>query len=156
MWKYYGMHLNPFIPSSIHSCWKIIIIITTFHNNNFYYHSAFTGVEKLNDDCRKIHLQRSPYGKTNGTCIWVWRGFNEVWKAGSKYMKAVQSYQKFAPNSQMMKWYLGILWLMKWQQRKQKTNLKKGGTQLKSLKILQEVFLNTPKEEKNINCTGIQ
>lgn len=54
------MHLNPFIPSSIHSCCKIIIIITAFHNNNFYYHSAFTGVEKLNDDCRKIHLYRNP------------------------------------------------------------------------------------------------
>ena len=56
---------------------KIIIIITKFSN----YHCAFGGVEKLNDDCRGIHLQRSnkwdapidvllpPCGKTSGRFI---------------------------------------------------------------------------------------
>lgn len=132
-----------------------------------------TGVEKLNDDCRRIHLQRSNKWDAPKDILLVGKRMEHL----SEYERASREYKKQAaeywntkihesrakrpkicneqPDGDVIS---GDLMIDDMTADEIKSKLKERGikTRLRSLKKLQELFLNTLREEQNINSIRLQ
>ena len=140
---------------------KKIIIISKF----YYYHSALIGVEKLNDDCRRIHLQRSNKWDAPKDILLVGKRMEHL----SEYERASRKYRKQEPEYWNMKIHesrakrpkicteppdddviSGDLVIDEMTAEDVKAHLKNKGitTRLRSLKKLKELLLNTLRQDQ--------
>lgn len=132
-----------------------------------------TGVEKLNVDCRRIHLQRSNEWDAPKDIVLVGKRMehlSEYERASRKYRKQELEYWNMKiheSRAKRPKIYTklpdddvvsGDLMIDEMTAEEIKDKLKEGGfkTRLRSIKKLQELFLNTLREEKNINSMSLQ
>ena len=129
-----------------------------------------TGVEKLNDDCRRIHLQRSNKWDAPKDILLVGKRMEHL----SEYERASREYKKQDAEYWNTKIHESrakrpkictekpdgdaILMTDDMTAEEIKSKLKERGitTRLRSLKKLQELFLNTLREEQNINSISLQ
>ena len=128
-----------------------------------------TGVEKLDDDCRRIHLQRSNKWDAPKDVLLVGKQVEHLYE----YEGVSRKYRKQKPEYWNMKIHesrakrpkiftelpddhhvvSGDLMIDEMTAEEKKDKLKERGftTRLRSIKKLQELFLNTLRQEKNIN-----
>ena len=127
-----------------------------------------TGVEKLNDDCRRIHLQRSNKWDAPKDILLVGKRMehlSEYERASREYKKQEAEYWNTKINESRAKRpkicteqpdgdaISGDLMIHDMTAEEIKSKLKEKGitTRLRSLKRLQELLINTLREEQNIN-----
>ena len=145
------------------------IVITKF----YYYHSALTGVKKLNDHCRRIHLQRSNEWDGPKDILLVGNRMEHLFenkRASRKYRKQEPEYWNMKihesrakllkvgtepPDNDVMSGDF-VIYKMTAEEIKDKVKERGFTTPLRSIKELQELFLNTLREEKKINSMSLQ